>query len=236
MGPTSATAPRIYRWAKSPQPISPRRTRSNESRTTYHDAKSSAPCAIRSSAHTRTTDCGEKSEWLKLRRSITFARIARILFRIVDTRCISRHGRISSGRKMSWCVSTTISTHLARLAPIPLQDSPFEEEKTNTVTHAPRSGKLAQNARHVADWLNAHRAYRTSSVLEWLGVWKLCHEGGQEFAALTPEEDARLREQFLPDVEALEELIRRDLSAWKPRSQTPARFSSCGGIPTEFKA
>ena len=122
------------------------------------------------------------------------------------------------------------------IAPIPLQDSPFEEEKTNTVTHAPRSGKLAQNARHVGDWLNAHRAYRTSSVLEWLGIWKLCHEGGLEFAPLTPEEDARLREQFLPDVEALEELIRRDLSAWKPRSQTPARFSSCGGIPTEFKA
>ena len=119
---------------------------------------------------------------------------------------------------------------------IPLQNSPFEEEKTNTVTHAPRSGKLAQNARHAADWLSARRAYRTSRVLEWLGVWRLCYEGGQEFGPLAPEEDARLREQFLPDVEALEELIQRDLSAWKPRSRTVSQLSGIGSIRTEVKA
>jgi hypothetical protein len=112
------------------------------------------------------------------------------------------------------------------IASIRLDKSPLADEKTNTVTHAPRSGKLAQNARHVADWLNAHRAYRTSRALEWLGIWRLCYEGGAEFSPLTPEQDARLREEFLPDVEALEELLQRDLSAWKPRSQIVSRLSA----------
>ncbi len=35
------------------------------------------------------------------------------------------------------------------------------------------------------------------------------------YPRLTPEQDERLRERYLPEVEALEKLLAIDLSAWK---------------------
>ena len=62
-------------------------------------------------------------------------------------------------------------------------------------------------------------------LLEVAGVWKFCFGGGEEFAPLDPEVDARLREHFRPEVEALERLIGRDLSAWKTtRAAATASF------------
>ena len=48
--------------------------------------------------------------------------------------------------------------------------------------------------------------------------------GGEKFVPLSPEIDARLRDRFRPEVEALEDLIGRDLSAWKknPRGDSSA--------------
>ena len=42
------------------------------------------------------------------------------------------------------------------------------------------------------------------------------------YPRLTPEQEERLRERYMPEVEALEELLVIDLSAWKkPRAKTP---------------
>ncbi len=38
---------------------------------------------------------------------------------------------------------------------------------------------------------------------------------GEPFGYLTQEQQQRLRERYLPEVDALEELLRIDLSAWK---------------------
>lgn len=100
-------------------------------------------------------------------------------------------------------------------------DSAEANARVNTFPSAPRNRKLAQNARHARDWLRARRAYRTVKLLDRVGVWRFCFEGGEEFPSIDPELEERLRAKFMPEVEELEELIQRDLSAWKsPRSVT----------------
>lgn len=107
---------------------------------------------------------------------------------------------------------------------INVEGSRLASERVNTVTHAPRSRKLAQNARNARDWMRLNRWHRTVDLLEHAGVWRFCFGGGEEFAALDPEIDARMREQFRPEIEALERLIGRDLSAWKAkRINAPSR-------------
>jgi Sulfotransferase domain len=87
--------------------------------------------------------------------------------------------------------------------------------RLNSFPTAPRNRRLAQNARHARDWLRRRRAYKLDRLLERAGVWTLCFDGGETFPLLEPELEKRLKERFLPEVEALEKLIGRDLSAWK---------------------
>ena len=68
-------------------------------------------------------------------------------------------------------------------------------------------------------WLQGHQAYGVSDLFERAGIWDFCYGRGELYPRLTPEQEARLRERFLPEVEALEELLTIDLSAWKkPRA------------------
>jgi hypothetical protein len=100
--------------------------------------------------------------------------------------------------------------------------------RLNSFPTSPRNRRLAQNARHVRDWLRKRRAYRFDRVLEQIGVWGFCFDGGAAFPPLEPELEKRLKQRFLPEVEALEQLIGRDLSAWKAgREATSA--SRCNG-------
>ncbi len=114
---------------------------------------------------------------------------------------------------------------------IKVEGSAIASERVNTVTHAPRSRKLAQNARNARDWMRLHRWHRAVAILERAGIWRICFGGGEEFGALDPEIDARLRAHFRPEIDALERLIDRDLSAWKTTrtdapSHTPIMKSS----------
>jgi hypothetical protein len=107
---------------------------------------------------------------------------------------------------------------------IKVEGSAIASERVNSVTHAPRSRKLAQNARNARDWMRLHRWHRAIDLFERAGVWKFCFGGGEEFGALDPAIDTRLREHFRPEIEALERLIDRDLSAWKTkRVSAPTR-------------
>ena len=98
---------------------------------------------------------------------------------------------------------------------INVEGSAIASERVNTVTHAPRSRKLAQNARNARDWMRLHRWHRTVDLLERAGVWRFSFGGGEHFGALDADVDARLREHFREEIEALERLTGRDLSAWK---------------------
>jgi len=87
--------------------------------------------------------------------------------------------------------------------------------RLNSFPTAPRNRRLAQNARHLRDWIRRRRAYWLDRTLERFGIWHFCFDGGDEFPPLDPELEARLKQRFRPEVDALEELIGRDLSAWK---------------------
>jgi hypothetical protein len=88
-------------------------------------------------------------------------------------------------------------------------------EAINSFDSAPRSFKIAQNARHLRISMREHGWNRTANFLTRAGVWTWCATGGEPFAPLTPEQEASFRKLYLPEVEALERLLAIDLSAWK---------------------
>ena len=102
-------------------------------------------------------------------------------------------------------------------------------EMVNSINDAPRYPSFARRARDLMYWLEEIQAYRTNNFLKRVGVWKLCFGGGPEFPPLDPAMEARLREQFMPEIEALERLIGRDLSSWKrPRAANSAAAAAAG--------
>lgn len=80
---------------------------------------------------------------------------------------------------------------------------------------------LAYRAWRLRIRLKSIRADGAVERLERLGLWRFCFGGGGPFAPPAPQVEARLRSLFTPEVEALEELMGRDLSAWK--SPSPGR-------------
>jgi len=93
--------------------------------------------------------------------------------------------------------------------------------RLNSFAGPPRNRRLAQNARHVRDGLRKRRLYWLDSLLERVGVWRLCFAGGEAFPPIEADLEKRLKLRFLPEVEALEQLIGRDLSAWKVTRTAP---------------
>jgi len=98
---------------------------------------------------------------------------------------------------------------------IALSARPEIGDDVHSFARAPKNRKLARSARKLMYWLQGHQAYGVSNLLERAGVWDFCYGRGEPFGHLTGEQEQRLRERYLPEVEALEELLRIDLSAWK---------------------
>jgi hypothetical protein len=103
----------------------------------------------------------------------------------------------------------------------------------NAFARAPKNRRLARRATAVINWLNGHQAYSVLNALERAGVWEFCQGRGEIYPRLTPDQERRLRERFLPEVEALEKLLMIDLSSWKeprtdrglPRDSRPSRLA-----------
>jgi hypothetical protein len=91
-----------------------------------------------------------------------------------------------------------------------------------------RNPALAYRAFRFRIWLKSMRADSAVEKLERLGLWRFCFGGGQPFAPLAPQVEARLRKFFIPEVEALEEMLNRDLSDWKLPSPERAPMASAG--------
>jgi hypothetical protein len=111
-------------------------------------------------------------------------------------------------------------TDFMGVARIALSKRPEIGSDVHSFARAPRSRKLARNARTMMYWLKGHQAYHLVNLFERAGVWDFCFGRGEPFGPITPEQEQRLRKRYLPDVEALEELLGIDLSAWKkPRAR-----------------
>jgi Sulfotransferase family len=101
------------------------------------------------------------------------------------------------------------------IAPIAITESAVGEKRVNTFNGRPRNRRLARRARKLRDWLKGREAYGAINLLGRAGLWRYCFEGGEGFAPLDLDLQARLRERFRPEVEELEQLIGRNLSRWK---------------------
>jgi Sulfotransferase domain len=102
------------------------------------------------------------------------------------------------------------------IAPIALAGSPLLGKRVNSVTRGPRIALLAEQAWRLRRWLETRKTGGAAiTMLRKAGVWRFSFRGGGEFGPLDPALDRRLRERFRPDVEALEEMLGRDLSRWK---------------------
>jgi sulfotransferase family protein len=102
------------------------------------------------------------------------------------------------------------------IAPIALAGSSLLGKRVNSVTRGPRIALLAEQAWRLRRWLETRKAGKPAiTMLRKAGVWRFSFRGGGEFGPLDPALDRKLRERFRPEVDALEEMIGRDLSAWK---------------------
>jgi hypothetical protein len=101
-----------------------------------------------------------------------------------------------------------------------------EGELINSINDLPRFPRVARKARHFMHWLEDKQAYGTTNFLEQAGAWKMVFGGGPKFPPLDPVIAARLHELMRPEIEGLEKMIGRDLSAWKgPRPVSSLRVS-----------
>lgn len=97
----------------------------------------------------------------------------------------------------------------------PIASSPVAEQRVHVVPVAPRSLRLARNARNLMGWLHDHRYHRLANSFRQSALWHFCAERGEPFQPVDSEVETRLREYFRPEVEQVEQIIGRDLSAWK---------------------
>jgi hypothetical protein len=102
---------------------------------------------------------------------------------------------------------------------VAISPRPDLSSDVNSFARAPRSRRLASNASKLMFWLKGRQAYGLVNLLDRAGVWEFCGGRGETYPRLTREHEERLRERYMPEVEALEQLLGIDLSSWKkPRA------------------
>jgi hypothetical protein len=85
---------------------------------------------------------------------------------------------------------------------------------SESMTH-PRSYYRTRGATVMAEWFKARRLDKVVVAVKRSPLIKFFLGGGPAFAALPKDVSLSLYEHFLPEVEELESLLHRDLSAWK---------------------
>ena len=98
---------------------------------------------------------------------------------------------------------------------IKASSSASKEKLVNAVPNVARNPRLAKAARRVRDGLQKRGNYGMVNLLKKTGIRNLLFSGGASFEPLRPETAVQLREFFRSEVEALEQMLGRDLSAWK---------------------
>jgi hypothetical protein len=82
---------------------------------------------------------------------------------------------------------------------------------------SPRNYYGTRIATLAADWLKARRMSRVVSAFKNSALCKLVLGGGPPFPKMSTQVVEQISETFEPEVEELEDLLKRDLSAWKMR-------------------
>jgi hypothetical protein len=98
-------------------------------------------------------------------------------------------------------------------------------ERVNSFSQLPRSHYLARKGRKLRDWLQRREHFSAMSLLGRARVWQFLFDGGAEFPPLDPAVEDRVRRRMLPQIEALEQEIGRDLSAWKQNARRKSNLA-----------
>jgi hypothetical protein len=96
----------------------------------------------------------------------------------------------------------------------------WADHRIHAAAQAPRSFRTARRAEYVRRKLHRYRFYRLANLCA--PIFEYCSSGGETFPPLEPSFADRVRASLRPQTEALEELIGRDLSAWKGQAIEPA--------------
>ncbi len=97
----------------------------------------------------------------------------------------------------------------------PVATTRLGSERVHTVDTQPPNERMAKIARDLVGWFVNRRYHRAANVVRESRIVKFMLEGGDPFPPLTEETTRRMREYYRPEIEKLEGLIGRDLSAWK---------------------
>ncbi len=118
--------------------------------------------------------------------------------------------------------------------PVAIEGRNFDRFEQNAAPHLVRFPRAAKISNQMYLWLMAHDAYLVVKYLRRLRLSSIFHGGGKKYPPLTVEIDARVRELFRPEIEELEALVGRDLSAWKYR--TDQRRPKPAAAPVQIAA
>src|SRR5262249_50212442 len=79
----------------------------------------------------------------------------------------------------------------------------------------PRSYNRTRGASTMADWFKARRLHRIVAAIRTSPLCKIVLGGGPQFPKLSPHIARAVCEYLRPEIEGLETMLNRDLSAWK---------------------
>ena len=100
-------------------------------------------------------------------------------------------------------------------SPVRLEPHHMRIGLRNHVAQAPSNENLARLVSRLRQTLQEHRAYGLVKRLSRLGFWAFFLERGEPYRPLSPEVERLMRERLRPQVEALEDLLGRELGGWK---------------------
>lgn len=123
-------------------------------------------------------------------------------------------------------------TAFLAIAPIDLARSPITSDTVNRAERMPLSRRSARRARKLRDFLIRRRLYSLVHLGEPL--FQIFFNGGAPYPSLDPELELKLRRHLEPEVSKLENLLKRDLSSWKPK---PVQFAEVSNaVPRDAQA
>jgi len=117
------------------------------------------------------------------------------------------------------------------IARIRLEGKRIRTGDINSDRYLPRTRRISRRVGRIMNLMHEKRAYRTMNFLDRIGFWDFWLTGRKTFAPLGSETAARLREQFLPEIDALEKLTSLDLEAWRQSSGAVDRWLEAAPEP-----
>jgi len=106
-------------------------------------------------------------------------------------------------------------TQFIGIEPIPLATVPTAFDQVNAISRMPRSRRVAWLARTVRDWLERRGALGIIEMARGAGLRPIVFGGGPPFPPLRADTEARLRREFEPEIEELEQLLGYRLPQWR---------------------